>query len=43
MGIVMDISDAVAVVNFGSLVAVGTPEEVSSNPTVISAYLGDAK
>ncbi|RZN04498.1 ABC transporter ATP-binding protein [Bradyrhizobium genosp. SA-3] len=43
MGIVMDISDAVAVVNFGSLVAVGTPEEVSSNPSVISAYLGDAK
>jgi len=43
MGIVMDISDAVAVVNFGSLIAVGTPEEVSSNPSVINAYLGEAK
>lgn len=43
MGIVMDISDLIAVINFGHLIATGTPGEISSNPVVISAYLGDAK
>jgi branched-chain amino acid transport system ATP-binding protein len=40
MGVVMDISDRVTVLNFGELLATGTPEEVQGNPAVISAYLG---
>jgi len=41
MGVVMDISDKVTVLNFGELLASGTPQEVQENPLVISAYLGD--
>jgi branched-chain amino acid transport system ATP-binding protein len=40
MGIVMDISDHVTVLNFGRKIAEGTPAEVSVNPAVVSAYLG---
>lgn len=40
MGVVMDISDGVSVLNFGNRIATGTPEEVQNNPEVISAYLG---
>ena len=40
MGIVMDISDHVTVLNFGRKIAEGTPAEVSANPAVVSAYLG---
>ena len=42
LGMVMDISNHVAVLNFGRLVASGRPEEVRANPDVVSAYIGAA-
>lgn len=43
MDLVMDISDRIYVLNFGALIAKGTPQEVQNNPVVISAYLGEEK
>lgn len=41
MGVIMDLSDHIAVLDFGKLIGFGTPEEIQNNPEVIKAYLGE--
>ena len=43
MGVVMDLSDRVAVLDFGKTIGLGTPDEIRQNPAVIQAYLGDVE
>jgi branched-chain amino acid transport system ATP-binding protein len=40
MGVVMDISQRVHVLDFGKRIAAGTPDEVRRDPAVVRAYLG---
>ena len=40
MGVVMDVSDRVAVLDFGQLIAVGSPGEIAADDAVIASYLG---
>ena len=40
MNLVMNVCEAIAVVNYGRIIAKGTPEEIRENPAVIEAYLG---
>ncbi len=41
LGVVMDISDRIYVLDFGEVIGSGTPDEVAVNPRVIEAYIGD--
>ena len=42
LGVVMDISDRVYVLDFGEVIAEGPPEVVAQNPRVLEAYVGGA-
>jgi branched-chain amino acid transport system ATP-binding protein len=41
LGVVMDISDRIYVLDFGEVIGAGTPKEVAADPKVIEAYIGE--
>ena len=40
MGLIMEVCERIVVLNFGQMIAEGTPDEIRANPLVIDAYLG---
>ena len=43
MNLVMGVCEGICVLNYGRIIAKGTPDEIQSNPTAIEAYLGKKK
>jgi branched-chain amino acid transport system ATP-binding protein len=43
MDVMMELCQRIKVIDFGEMIAAGTPEEIRNHPAVISAYLGDDK